>query len=59
MRGSRKIWGYVVLALGVLWLLGGVLGYLQTKAGVTLVMAFCGTVLTRLGWGLTRDAQAK
>ncbi len=52
MRVSKKVWGGVVFALGLLWLIGGVFGYVQNKGGGTLVLIFCGIVLSRMGWGM-------
>lgn len=55
MKVSRIIWGWLVLAIGVLWMLGGVFGFTQGKGWGTLVLVFCGMALTRLGWNLTRN----
>ncbi len=53
MRMSRKIWGGFVFSLGLLWLLGGIFGYLQDPAKA-LLYVFCGMVLTRFGYNLMR-----
>ena len=53
MRISRKIWGGVVFALGLLWLVGGAFGYFQGN-GKMLLMVFCGIVLVRMGFNLMR-----
>ena len=52
MRVSKKVWGGVVFALGLLWLIGGIFGYAQNKGGGTLILIFCGIVLARMGWGM-------
>lgn len=48
---SRKIWGGCVLALGVLWLTGGLFGMVQGRPGAWM-LALCGMVLARLGGNL-------
>jgi hypothetical protein len=53
VRISRKIWGGVVFALGLLWLLGGAFGYLQGNWKM-LLLVFCGIVLVRMGINLVR-----
>jgi uncharacterized membrane protein (UPF0136 family) len=50
---SRKIWGGFVFALGLLWLVGGALGYFQGNWKM-LLMVFCGIVLVRMGFNLMR-----
>jgi hypothetical protein len=54
MRISRKIWGSLVLLLGLLWLVGGIFGVLQNDWRMWLLI-FCGTVLVRMGWNLTHE----
>lgn len=54
MKLSRKVWGACVLALGLLWVGGGIAGYLQGKGVGLLLMVFCGVALLRLGWNMTR-----
>lgn len=54
MRISRKIWGGCVFALGVLWLVGGAIGYFQGNGKILLLMVFCGIVLVRMGSNLMR-----
>lgn len=49
---SRKIWGSFVFALGLLWLLGGTIGYFEGQWRM-IWMAIFGVVLVRLGWNLT------
>ncbi len=56
MRISRRIWGGFVLALGLLWLVGGAFGYLQGNWRM-LLMFFCGLVLTRMGFNMLRGDQ--
>lgn len=49
---SRKLWGYCVLALGILW----ICGFFAILQGQMMgwLWFFCGTVLFRLGYNLTR-----
>ncbi len=54
MPASRKIWGWFVFALGILWSLGGVAGILQTQL-IGWLYLFCGIILGRMGYNLTRD----
>jgi hypothetical protein len=53
MNRARRVWGYVVLSLGLLWLVGGIFGYLEGHLSA-LLFVFCGFVLFRLGRSLTR-----
>ncbi len=52
MRTSRKIWGWVVFALGMLWTLGGLAGFLQGRWQMLLHLVL-GIGLLRLGWNLS------
>ncbi len=54
MRLSRKVWGGCVFGLGLLWLLGGMAGYLQGHLRPAILLVFCGIVLVRLGWNLVK-----
>ena len=53
---SRRIWGLLVFALGMLWAVGGIfgIGQLQWQGWLYLL---CGVVLLRLGWNLIRPVQ--
>jgi len=52
---SKKIWGWFVLLLGLLWTLGGITGLLQ-RHNVWLMLAL-GLALTRLGYNLSHPGQ--
>lgn len=52
MRTSRRVWGWLVFALGLLWLVGGLFGYFQGHFSA-LLLVFCGFVLARMGWRMT------
>ena len=58
MRISRKIWGGFVFALGLLWLVGGAVGYFQGN-GHMLLLIFCGIVLVRMGFNMVRGDKAQ
>jgi hypothetical protein len=47
------MWGWLVLALGLLWLVGGVFGYFEGHLRA-LLLVFCGYVLVRSGRNLIR-----
>jgi len=54
MTISRKIWGGLVLAIGLLWSIGGVAGYFQGHGAGMILLVFCGVALLRLGGNLLR-----
>jgi len=54
MPTSRKIWGWFVFSVGILWGLGGIAAVLQTQP-IGWLYLFCGIMLGRLGYNLTRD----
>ena len=58
MPNSRKIWGWFVLGVGVLWLVAGIAAVLQTQLPGWLYL-FCGAALTRLGYNLTRNSNTE
>ena len=58
MPASRKLWGWFVFALGILWSLGGLAAILQTHLLGWLYL-FCGIVLGRMGYNLTRATPPK
>ncbi len=58
MRTSRRIWAAFVFLLGLLWLLGGAIGYLHGEWRM-LLLIFCGVVLVRLGGNLWRPPPDK
>ena len=51
MRTSQRIWAWMVLALGVLWTLGGIAGGLQRHWQAWLFFVL-GIGLLRLGYNL-------
>ena len=53
MRISRRIWGGAVLALGLIWVIGGGIGYFHNNPSM-LIMILCGLVLTRMGVNFLR-----
>ena len=53
---SRRLWGWFVYALGLLWLVCGAAGILQAQPLGWLYL-FCGIVLARMGYNLTRSGQ--
>jgi uncharacterized membrane protein (UPF0136 family) len=53
-RLSRRIWGGLVLAIGVLWTVGGIVGYFQGRGAGMFLLVFCGVALLRLGGNLMR-----
>lgn len=53
MPNSRKIWGWFVFGVGLLWLIAGIAAILQTQLPGWLYL-FCGAALSRLGYNLTR-----
>ena len=55
MKISKRVWGWVVFALGALWMIGGIFGYAQGKGNGTLVLIFCGIVLARMGWNMQKN----
>ena len=55
LKVTKKVWGRVVFSLGMLWLVGGVFGYVQGKGNGVLILIFCGIVLARMGWGMTKS----
>ena len=57
MPKSRKLWGWFVFFVGILWLVAGVAAILQTQLP-GWVYLFCGTALTRLGYNLTRNGDS-
>lgn len=58
MPASRKIWGWFVFVLGILWSVGGIAGVLQAQP-LGWIYLFCGIMLGRLGYNLTRDTPPK
>ena len=58
MPTSRKIWGWFVFALGIFWAVCGIAGVLQTQP-LGWIYLFCGVMLGRLGYNLTRDTPPK
>lgn len=57
LKITKKVWGGVVFSLGMLWLVGGVFGYAQGKGNGVLILIFCGIVLARMGWGMTKSQE--
>jgi len=57
MTRARRVWGAVVLCLGLLWLVGGLFGYFEGHIRA-LLFVFCGFVLVRLGYNLTRGSKS-
>ena len=51
MNRSRRIWGWLVFTLGLLWLVGGLFGLIEGRPGAWL-FALCGLVLARMGYNL-------
>ena len=49
---SRRIWGWFVFALGLLWFMGGIFGLFHGVWQMAL-MAILGFALLRRGWSLT------
>ena len=54
MKVSRKIWGGMVFAIGLLWAVGGIAGFIQGHGPGMLILVFCGVALLRLGSNLVR-----
>jgi uncharacterized membrane protein len=52
MRISRRIWGWLVFSLGLLWFVGGIFGYFQGNWHM-LLHIFLGVVLLRMGWNIS------
>ena len=53
MSRARRVWGWIVFALGLLWLIGGLFGYFEGHLRA-LIFVFCGFVLIRLGYNLAK-----
>lgn len=51
MRTSQKVWGLLVICLGLLWSVGGLIGAL-TASWHYWLMCFLGIGLLRLGYNL-------
>lgn len=55
---SRRLWGWFVFSLGILWTVGGTFAIFQAQL-MGWLWLFCGIVLCRLGYNLTRDGSTK
>ena len=54
MPASRRIWAWVVLMLGALWLLGGVMGWAQGHSEAAL-LALLGLILVNRALGMLKQ----
>lgn len=59
MRTSRRIWGWCVFTLGLLWLLAGPFACMAGDWRPGLLLLVLGIGLLRLGWNLSHDMPNK